>query len=224
MRSSKMNNAFSNSLPRRLKKQSLLAATAILTLALVLQTWSSLFVSHSCKLNRQWNLWGKNISFFEPLSEKINLSRQDDCLLDDFTVWWDWKVCKEEFLVASKWRSDPQYLNKIVSLQNITFLAKNTTAFDRFIIQNYEQLPWSVDSNYTAVMMEVRTLERQMSYSINNMMNNLPVHWRVQIMAGGRAMCDMMRKLFPVEIAAGKILLTNIQREDMGWVSRIVLT
>lgn len=81
-------------------------------------------------------------------------------------------------------------------------------AFDAFIIQYKNHLPWE-GSNFTAVLPEFRFFEVPLIFSINNIMNNLPVHWRIQIV-GGPAICDGMRRLFSVEVAAGKIVLTDV--------------
>ena len=82
------------------------------------------------------------------------------------------------------------------------------TAFDAFIIQYEDHLPWQ-ESDFTAVLPEFRFFEAPLIFSINNIMNNLPVHGRVQVV-GGPAVCDGMRRLFPVEVAAVKVVLTDV--------------
>jgi len=43
-------------------------------------------------------------------------------------------------------------------------------------------------------------------------MNNLPVSWRVQIL-GGPSILTLIQDLFPVRIAARKIVLTDVGRD-----------
>ncbi|KAM3568860.1 hypothetical protein VYU27_009030 [Nannochloropsis oceanica] len=46
------------------------------------------------------------------------------------------------------------------------------------------------------------------------MIMNLPVLWRVQVL-GGDAVCLLMRRLFPHEIAAGKVVVTHIDKDNV---------
>jgi len=62
----------------------------------------------------------------------------------------------------------------------------------------------------------------RMSLIINNMIVNLSVLWRVRVL-GGNAVCRLMRHLFPHEIAAGKIVVTYIDKDNVQQVYPIYL-
>ena len=54
-------------------------------------------------------------------------------------------------------------------------------AFKQFITDYGKSQAWSRNSSYTAVMVEFRPYERELAFSIKNIMDNLPVNWRVQV-------------------------------------------
>ena len=96
---------------------------------------------------------------------------------------------------------------------NATMVSSLRTESTNIIIENRDNFPWSLDSNFTAVMLEFRPWPRQLTFSVNNAMNNLPINWRVQIL-GGPSILGMMKDLFPAEITAGKIVLTDLGRDQ----------
>jgi hypothetical protein len=92
--------------------------------------------------------------------------------------------------------------------------------FDDFIIKHKAALPWN-DSNFTAVLLEFRPLRAALQFSIDNVMNNLPVHWRIQVV-GGASICLAVREIFPCEVEAGKILLIDLGFDKLSRVSGII--
>lgn len=166
----------------------------------------------------------------------------DPCLPDDYTVWEEWKVCKERQVYTLNWMTkeihiqnrqmgisaceirSPDILRranhaKVISrgIDTHQNVVKVTTPFEEFIIENRHNLPWSMDSNFTAVLVEFRAYRRPLLFSIKNALNNLPVSCRVQIV-GGCPILSLAKKIFPIEIAAGKIILTHAGREKMNQV------
>ena len=117
------------------------------------------------------------------------------CPVTQDTIWEDWKHCQS------------------VALSKVS----NGETFDEFIVRNGAHLPWTLHSDQTAVLLEFRNMPSRMSLIINNMMLNLPVLWRVQVL-GGNAVCRLMHHLFPNEIAAGKIVVTHIDHDNVEQV------
>jgi hypothetical protein len=147
----------------------------------------------------------------------------DSCARDEYTVWEDWKACTQHTLKFQKWSADRTKVMAMVAnatmMSSLRTESANFTAFEEFIIENRDKFPWSLNSNFTAVMLEFRPRQRQLTFSVNNAMNNLPVNWRVQIL-GGPSILDMMKDLFPAEITAGKIVLTDLGRDQGNKVTK----
>jgi hypothetical protein len=164
----------------------------------------------------------------------------DPCLPDVYIVWEEWKFCKERQVYTLDWKT--KEIDIVQELETEAFAGKMetssgprtakhpkpiarrsdihrspvtvTTPFEEFIVKNRHHLPWSMESTFTAVLVEFRVLKQPLLFSINNALNNLPVSWRIQIV-GGRFILSLAERLFPVEIAAGKIILTHAGRESM---------
>ncbi len=175
-----------------------------------------------------------------PCQRKACLS--DTCLSDDYTVWEEWKACKERQVHTLNWITKeihfqkrqldvsacesrsldtPRRASRAKTISRSIGIHQNvvnvTTPFEEFIVENRHHLPWSMDSNFTAVLVEFRAFRRPLLFSIKNALDNLPVSWRVQIV-GGCSILSLAEKLFPIEIAAGKIILTHAGREKMNQV------
>jgi hypothetical protein len=164
----------------------------------------------------------------------------DPCLPDDYIVWEEWKACNQRRIHTVDWKtkdidiiqelgtdafagkmetsSGPRIAKHSKPISRRSDIHQNpvtvTTPFEEFIIENRHHLPWSMESNFTAVLTEFRALRQPLLFSINNALNNLPVSWRIQIV-GGRFILSLAGNLFPVEIAAGKIILTHAGRESI---------
>lgn len=123
-----------------------------------------------------------------------------NCPTSPFLAWDDWRACMQKHLTSAGWSA-----------------VARTDTFEDFIIRCKTFLPWTMSSNHTAVLLEFRALERQMQFSIDNIMNNLPVHWRLQIV-GGRAVNQLASKLFAAEVTAEKVLLTPLEYENIKQV------
>lgn len=143
-----------------------------------------------------------NNSYMLQLEEKVAMDSNLDawtgtmsCPVTQDTIWDDWRHCQS------------------VALSKVS----NGETFDDFIVRNGAHLPWTLHSNQTAVLLEFRNMPSRMSLIINNMILNLPVLWRVQVL-GGNAVCRLMRQLFPYEIAAGKIVVTHIDKDNVEQV------
>jgi len=92
------------------------------------------------------------------------------------TSWEEWKHCQS--LALSRVRSDE--------------------TFDDFIVRNGPQLPWTLHSNHTAILLEFRSIhsnavgiskhainhQSRICFTINNTLMDLPVHWRSKCLAG----------------------------------------
>ena len=136
-------------------------------------------------------------------AEDITLSSLDidACRPHEAVVWDDWRACVIEHALADRGIS-----------------------FEAFIVTQGPQLPWALHSDHTAVLLEFRPWAAAMRFAINNAMHNLPVHWRVQVV-GGLAICRLAQQLFPNEVAAGKIIVTDLglgdyMRQDL--ISRVM--
>ncbi len=115
----------------------------------------------------------------------------DVCAFDEYTVWEEWKACTEQRLAREAPARDPR------------------RAFEQFIVQHRAHLPWSLGSNFTAILVDFRPWVRQLSFSIRNALDNLPVPWRVQVL-GGPSVVEVVQARFPVEVEAGKIVSTLV--------------
>lgn len=100
--------------------------------------------------------------------------------------WSEWKVCMTDHLQ--------------------TMRRQNDSALADFIFRCKGYLPWMKGSNHTAVLLEFRAMEHNLKFSVANVMDNLPIHWRIQIV-GGPEMMQLALELYSPEIAAEKILL-----------------
>lgn len=159
-----------------------------------------------------------------PLNASSCLS--NDCLLDDSTAWDEWRTCKTRQLLTQGWAADKAQVAAALEYADVWSITSATapaavvsdfpSGFDAFIVQYQDELPWN-GSNFTAVLLESRFLEERLVFSINNVLNNLPVNWRIQIVGGGQ-ICNGMRRLYPCEVAAGKIVLTDIGDRPMQQV------
>lgn len=95
-----------------------------------------------------------------------------------------------------------------------------TASIEAFIATQAHRLPWSLQSDTTAVLLEFRPLASQMHFTVDNAKANLPVQWRIQIV-GGPAVCRLAQQLFPVDVAAGKIVTTDSGLGDNMQQTRI---
>jgi hypothetical protein len=147
---------------------------------------------------------------------------RDHCLLDDYVAWDDWKACKsQELVVTSMDRAPHMVPDESPINQGATDRpSANATLFDAFIMQHRNQLPWSQGSTFAAILLEFRAQENRLLFSIRNVMNNLPVQWRVQVV-GGSAICNATLRLFPAEVAAGKIVATDIGERFVSHVRQV---
>lgn len=120
------------------------------------------------------------------------------------TIWEDWRACVQHLLESASY---------------------SASSFDDFIISEAQRLPWSLGSHYTAVLVEFRAWPRQLHFAVRNALENLPAHWRIQIV-GGPAICRLVEEqLFPVEVAAAKVVCSDLglgdyMRQDL--ISRVL--
>lgn len=120
------------------------------------------------------------------------------------TFWGDWRACVQHLLEGASYRA---------------------SSFDDFIISEAQRLPWSLGSRQTAVLVEFRAWSRQLRFAVRNAITNLPMHWRIQIV-GGPAICQLAeQQLFPVEMAAAKVVCSDLglgdyMRQDL--ISRVL--
>ncbi len=113
------------------------------------------------------------------------------CHPTETTVWEDWRACVETHLPKTK-------------------------AFKDVLGTARARRLWSSQrSNATAVLLEFRAWAAELRFSVNNALVNLPVHWRVQVV-GGPAVCALASHLYPTEIHAGKVVLTDLGFDDMA--------
>lgn len=129
------------------------------------------------------------------------------CRPDEYTVWEEWRSCITLYLVEMRWTNENKGGRSPCNV-SIHLPAVNTV-FEEFILHQSDLLPWSSPSNVTVVLLEFRALDRQMTFTVKNAMDNLPVHWPIQVV-GGPSICALATRLFPVEVAAGKIVLTDL--------------
>lgn len=120
------------------------------------------------------------------------------------TAWSDWKPCIQDQLGSYGWPalSHSQY----------------GASFADFMFWCKDHLPWTVQSKYTAVLLEFRPMERSMRFAVDNVMNNLPVDWRIQIV-GGPSVCELAFDLYGAEVAAQKAIITLLGHENVEQVS-----
>jgi hypothetical protein len=104
----------------------------------------------------------------------------------------------------------------------LTTEGEGTIDFQQLITTPHARRLWAT-SSHTAVLLEFRAWERELSFSINNTLVNIPVHWRIQIV-GGPAIISLAHQLFPLYIQAGKVVLTNLGFDSMKQeqVSRVL--
>ena len=112
------------------------------------------------------------------------------------TVWQEWQACLTTHFATNQ--------------------GEHTIGFQQLITTPRARRLWAT-SNHTAVLLEFRAWERELSFSINNILTNLPVHWRIQIV-GGPDIIALAQQLFPAEIQAGKVVLTNLGYDKMKQV------
>jgi len=129
------------------------------------------------------------------------------CRPDEYTVWEEWRSCIIQYLVDMRWTEENE--GGALPCNVSRNLPAVNTVFEEFILQQSDLLPWSSPSNVTVVLLEFRALDRQIAFTVKNAMDNLPVHWPIQVV-GGPAICALATRLFPVEVAAGKIVLTDL--------------
>lgn len=126
------------------------------------------------------------------------------CASHKAVVWEEWRPCIERGLAT---RGDQ-------------------SSFEEFIVAEGPRMPWSLHSNdsASAVLLEFRPWAKAMRFAVNNVIRNLPVEWRIQIV-GGPAVCGLAQRTFPSEIAAGKVVVTDLgigdyMRQDL--ISRVM--
>jgi hypothetical protein len=138
------------------------------------------------------------------------------CRPDEYTVWDEWRSCIIQYLAEMRWTKGG------ASACNVSrVLPAANTVFDQFILHQSDFLPWSSPSNVTVVLLEFRAVDRQMAFTVKNAMDNLPVHWPIQVV-GGPSICALATRLFPVEVAAGKIVLTDLGMDSQTHVQHQV--
>jgi hypothetical protein len=120
-------------------------------------------------------------------------------------AWRDWTSCMQTYLVSTGWYAYP---------------GQPYGAVADFIYRCRARLPWNLNSNHTAVLVEFRALEDKLQFSVNNIMWNLPIHWRLQIV-GGPDMCRLAFRLFRDEVAADKIIITSLDYEKVEQVKAV---
>jgi hypothetical protein len=118
------------------------------------------------------------------------------CRPDDTVFWETWRSCVEQVLALA-----------------------GAPSFDAFIESEALRLPWSVEAaadgtTGTAVLLEFRALPHQLRFAVRNAIGNLPVQWRVQVV-GGAAICRLAKPLYPHEVAAGKVVTTDLGVGDV---------
>ncbi len=118
----------------------------------------------------------------------------------EYTAWEDWRACQTARLRAMHSTSND-----------------SAHLFDDFLVSHASYSPWMQHSEHTAILLEFRAWERALNFSVHNIMNNLPVHWRIQVV-GGPKVCAMAQALFPVEIRSGKVILTDLGFDGMTQV------
>jgi hypothetical protein len=69
--------------------------------------------------------------------------------------------------------------------------------------------------NYTAILLEFRPWETELTFSLNNALDNLPLQWRIQLI-GGPAIIALTNRLFPLEVQVGKIIVTSLNGPKKG--------
>lgn len=124
------------------------------------------------------------------------------------TAWDDWKPCIQEHLNPLGWPAHP-YL-------------QDDASFADFIFRCKAYLPWTGQSNHTAVLLDFRPLKRRMRFVVDNVMNNLPIDWQIQIV-GGPSVCELAFELYAAEIAAQKVIVTLMGHENVEQVSSLSL-
>ena len=183
---------------------------------------------------RSSGLCGQDRDRISNSPSEVSFFASNNCLLDVNTAWEEWRACTNEELSAKGWAADELQVaaamanvfngtadvfaisKDTTTTQSIIEAAATPTGFNAFIVMYRDRLPWT-GSNYTAVLLEFRFLEERLRFSINNALNNLPIHWRIQIV-GGTQLCDGVHRLYPFEVAAGKIVPTNIGDRIMDQV------
>lgn len=195
----------------------------------ILNTHFASFTSHDKNIDKTFF----RSHLLSPIHHKLPITLHTDnphlfydrCMVDDYTPWTSWKDCKIHELEGCHGKAttleDMEGLNRTDTLlSQILLFQKNVSLVDDYILKHKDILPWSV-SNFTAVLLDFRPLRRKLAFSITNVMDNLPLQWRIQVV-GGASICNEARNLFPVEVAAGKLVLTDIGDRPMhkvlGWV------
>ena len=134
-------------------------------------------------------------------------SRGGPCRPDEYTVWDDWRGCITQLLVQKQWTG--RFERDNLASNSPAALPASTTVFEKFILQHSNHLPWSLSPNVTIVLLEFRVQDQKLAFTVRNAIDNLPIHWPLQVV-GGPSICRAMTRLFPVEVAAGKIVLTDL--------------
>lgn len=136
------------------------------------------------------------------ISSPVDFSSIDiaTCRPEDTVVWEQWWSCVEQVLALAA-------------------ASSSAPSFDAFIESEAMRLPWSVEAaadgtTGTAVLLEFRALPHQLRFTLRNAIDNLPVQWRVQLL-GGPAICRLAKRLYPHEVAAGKVVTTDLGVGDV---------
>lgn len=137
--------------------------------------------------------------------------REDPCRPDEYTAWDEWRGCVTRLLVLKQWKSYNE--RGTLASSSPVALSATTTVFEKFILQHSDHLPWSLSPNVTIVLLEFRAQGQKLAFTVRNAIDNLPIHWPLQVV-GGPSICRTMTQLFPVEVAAGKIVLTDLGTEE----------
>ena len=114
------------------------------------------------------------------------------CVIYETTCWDELRACMETRLLGK-----PENISSWISLLNDG---------------DIKDMPFQ-NSNYSAVIVEFRPSKSQLRWSIDNMMDNLPVHWLMQIV-GGPTVLACVEELYPLEVSIGKILLRRYDVDE----------
>ena len=120
---------------------------------------------------------------------RLCLADQDD----DFHVWGEYRTCIQSH--------------------------KNGTTFHDHLREAWKTgfpLPWMHPIG-CAVLVEFRPIEKQLRWSTQNALENLPVSWCV-LVAGSVAVLDVVQKAFPLEIMIHKLRLLDLKQNEMSQV------
>ena len=120
------------------------------------------------------------------------------CLVtrDDFQVWKEYELC-----VAAHTKGPHGFRDRLREEWE-----DQASAF-----------PWTRHPGGSAILVEFRPLEKQLRWSVQNALDNLPVSWPIHV-AGSAAVLNVVREAFPVETLIRKVRLVDLMKNDMSQV------